>query len=142
MNESFQWVSHPVKESPKKNLIAFGGIIVILVGGYIWLYIPGVLLGLIIISLTLLPYFMPTRYIIKDSGIEVHYLFQKKTYNWSTFRSYYNDENGILLSPFRVPNRLENFRGLYVRFGSEKEKIQTLIYHYMDNNAKENPEKT
>lgn len=137
MNERFEWISHPVKESVKKNIIAAAGIIVILAGGFIWLYIPGVLLGLLIIMLTLLPYFLPTKYIIDEKGVEVHYMFQKKMHKWQMFRSYYNDENGILLSPFRRPSRLENYRGLYVRFGSHKQKITELIKYYMESKKEE-----
>ena len=39
---------------------------------------------------------------------------------WSDFRSFYADRNGVLLSPFARPSRLENFRGVYVRFGDSK----------------------
>lgn len=137
MVEQFEWVSHPVKESVKKNIIAGIGVLVILAGGFIWLYIPGVLLGLIIILLTLTPYFLPTKYIISERGVEVHYMFQKKMHKWDMFRSYYDDENGILLSPFRRPSRLENYRGLYVRYGNNREKVSELIEHYMTDKSGE-----
>ncbi len=132
MENKLTWVSHPVKESIKKNIIALFGIIVILVGGFIWLYIPGVLMGFVIILLTLLPYFMPTKYSIDEQGIRVQYMFQNKLYEWKHFRSFYIDENGVLMSPFSSPSRLENFRGLYVRYGDKKEKIIELIKLYME----------
>ncbi len=131
MENKLTWVSHPVKESIKKNIIALLGIIIILVGGFIWLYIPGVLMGFVIILLTLLPYFMPTKYSIDEHGIRVQYMFQNKLYEWKHFRSFYIDENGVLMSPFSSPSRLENFRGIYVRYGDKKKEIIELIKSYM-----------
>ena len=47
---------------------------------------------------------------------------------WSDFRSFYADRNGVLLSPFARPSRLENFRGVYVRFGrSNRDEIRDFI---------------
>lgn len=132
MENKLTWVSHPVKESIKKNIIALLGIIIILVGGFIWLYIPGVLMGFVIILLTLLPYFMPTKYSIDEHGIRVQYMFQNKLYEWKHFRSFYIDENGVLMSPFSSPSRLENFRGIYVRYGDKKKEIIELIKSYME----------
>ncbi len=132
MENKLTWVSHPVKESIKKNIIALFGIIVILVGGFIWLYIPGVLMGIVIILLTLLPYFMPTKYSIDEQGIRVQYMFQNRLYEWKHFRSFYIDENGVLMSPFSSPSRLENFRGIYVRYGDKKKEIIELIKSYME----------
>ena len=131
MENKLTWVSHPVKESIKKNIIALFGIIVILVGGFIWLYIPGVLMGIVIILLTLLPYFMPTKYSIDEQGIRVQYMFQNRLYEWKHFRSFYIDENGVLMSPFSSPSRLENFRGIYVRYGDKKKEVIELIKSYM-----------
>ena len=129
----FEWVSHPVKESWKMNIIAFIGIIIMLLGGFIWLYIWGIGLALLIILITLLQYFIPTIYIIDEDGIRVKYLFQDKKYKWSHFKSYYIDNKGILLSPFAKPTRLENYRGLYVRYGKEKERVIAEIEKYMNN---------
>ncbi len=134
MANEFKWVSHPVKESVKLNIVAFIGILIMFAGGFIWLGIPGLGLAIIIILLTLLPYFLPTEYIINEEGIRVKYLFQDKTYKWSHFKSYYKDNKGILLSPFSSPTRLENYRGLYVRYGKYRDRVTEEIEKYMSNN--------
>ncbi len=46
---------------------------------------------------------------------------------WSHFRSFYPDKNGVLLSPFAKPSRLENFRGVYILFGENKDEILDFI---------------
>jgi len=38
-------------------------------------------------------------------------------------RNFYPDPNGVLLSPFSTPSRLENFRGIYLRFGDNRREV-------------------
>ena len=40
---------------------------------------------------------------------------------------YYVDKSGVLLSPFIRPSRLENFRGLYVRFAGNKDEVMRIV---------------
>jgi hypothetical protein len=37
------------------------------------------------------------------------------------------DKNGVLLSPFAGRSRLENFRGVYVRFGQNKDQVVNFV---------------
>lgn len=127
MNENFTWVSWPVKESAAKNIVAIGGILIMIAGGFIWLGLWGILLGILVAMLTLHSYFLPTEYSIDSEGISVSYFGQHRKYMWPRFKSYYKDNNGILLSPFPTPTRLENFRGLYVRYGMHRDKVTALI---------------
>lgn len=127
MTEKFTWTSWPVKESAKKNLIAVLGILVMIAGGFIWLGLWGVLLGLVVAMLTLHTYFLPTEYSIDEEGMHIKYFGQSKKYPWSRFKSYYKDNNGILLSPFVMPTRLENYRGIYVRYGGNRERVTEMI---------------
>jgi hypothetical protein len=47
--------------------------------------------------------------------------------DWSQFRSCYPDKNGILLSPFAHPSRLENFRGLYLMFEGNRDAVTACV---------------
>ncbi|MDY6787482.1 MAG: hypothetical protein SVK54_05090 [candidate division WOR-3 bacterium] len=133
MNSKFEWVSHPVQDNDSKmNILAYAGVLIIIFGGFMWLGFAGILLALVIILLTLTPYFVPTKYSIDSEGVTVKYLFQRKQYPWHRFRNYYADSKGILLSPFERPSRLENFRGIYVRYGRYKEEVTDIIEYYMN----------
>lgn len=125
--EKFEWVSHPLKESMSLNIIAFLGILLMLLVGYVSLGYVGMIVSVLVIILSLISYFAPTKYRIENGKINVSFMFIKKDYELSHFKSYYIDNKGILLSPFKKPNRLENFRGLYVRFGLQKESVVRLI---------------
>ena len=47
--------------------------------------------------------------------------------DWKVYRSYYVDKNGVLLSPFTEPTRLENFRGLYIMFNNNRDEVASFI---------------
>jgi len=127
MESNFEWVSQPVKENKWLNIIAVIGILLFIGGSVIWIGILGIPLGVLIAVLTLHSYFLPTKYTVDEISITVTYMFQKKSYDWKYFKTYYMDDKGILLSPFASPSRLENFRGLYVRYGNRKEEIKEII---------------
>lgn len=126
--ERFEWVSFPLKdESVIKNLIAFLAFLLMILVGYVYLGIVGVFISLIAVLITFLPYILPTKYIIENEKITVKFFFTSKTYEFKNFKSYYVDNKGILLSPFEKPHRLENFRGLYVRFGRYRNTVEKII---------------
>jgi hypothetical protein len=46
---------------------------------------------------------------------------------WTQFRSFYPDPNGVLLSPFAHPSRLENFRGIYLRYHGQADQVLRIV---------------
>jgi len=75
------------------------------------------LLSVIILFGSLSSFFLPVRYEFYADHLKIRKLFRTVSKDWNEFRSFYVDKNGVLLSPFDKPSRLENFRGVYVRFG-------------------------
>jgi hypothetical protein len=53
---------------------------------------------------------------------------------WSQYRSCYPDKNGVLLSPFVRPSRLENFRGTYIRFWNNREEVVSFVKTMIEKN--------
>lgn len=83
--------------------------------------------GMTLVIANLTPYFIITRYDIYDDEIEVTYLFLKITRKFSDFGCFYKDKRGIMLSTFKVPRRLDVFRGQSLRFSKTGEEIDTLL---------------
>jgi len=73
------------------------------------------------------PFFLPTDYELTSDKVRVRFLFSQREKDWSFYRSFYVDKNGILLSPFEQPSRLENFRGIYIRFGRNKDQVVKFV---------------
>jgi energy-coupling factor transporter transmembrane protein EcfT len=132
--ESLQWKSHPARERPLATLFV---VIFILIIFYFVYDISDnflmVVMAFFIFLLALTTFFFPTTYTVDERKVTIKYLFTLKERNISAFRSVYPGQRGILLSPFMVPTRLENFRGFYLRYGKDnKEEIDKILVELID----------
>ncbi|MCK4571976.1 hypothetical protein KAT89_03530 [candidate division WOR-3 bacterium] len=131
-NLQIEWVSFPAVENLKKTTIATIFIIGLSTLLY-FLYGPIYgFLSILFLGFSLLPYYTPTTYRLNEDGIEVKKVFYTIKKSWSNFRSFYPDKNGVLLSPFPIPTRLENFRGIYIRFRGNGEGVLSVVESMMD----------
>jgi hypothetical protein len=131
-NLQIEWVSFPAVENLKKTTIATIFIIGLSTLLY-FLYGPIYgFLSILFLGFSLLPYYTPTTYRLNENGIEVKKVFYTIKKSWSNFRSFYPDKNGVLLSPFPIPTRLENFRGIYIRFRGNGEGVLSVVESMMD----------
>ena len=122
------WTVHPLCDSWKRSVLLFLFLTVIFSTVYFfWRSAWVTLFSAILLLGSLYRYFVPFRYELHADGLVITSLFYRVTKSWSDFRSFYVDRNGILLSPFAKPSRLENFRGLYVRFGSNRLEVIEFI---------------
>lgn len=131
-NLQIEWVSFPAVENFRKTTITTIFIISLSILLY-FLYGPIYgFLSILFLGFSLLPYYTPTTYRLNEDGIEVKKVFYTIKKSWSNFRSFYPDKNGVLLSPFSIPTRLENFRGIYIRFRGNGEEVLSVVESMMD----------
>jgi hypothetical protein len=84
--------------------------------------------GIILVFISLLPYFISTKYELYDEKITIYYAFMKIERKWDDFGCFYSDKRGIMLSTFKTPRRLDSFRGQSLRYSATKsEKAELLI---------------
>lgn len=127
--DNLKWQSLPAKDSkPVIKVIAVLGFLLMLLVGFVELSWVGLIIAFLVSIIVFIQFVFPTTFTINDNTLIVEFLFSKKEYDFARIKSYYPDNTGVLLSPFIKPSRLENFRGIYVRYGKEeKEKIIGLI---------------
>jgi hypothetical protein len=123
-----RWSTHPVKRSTKISVL----VILFLFVVWFLVYLTTFSLLLTILSVVIMlgslsPFFLPTYYELDNKKVKVKFFFNTKEKEWNMFRSFYVDRNGVLLSPFDRPSKLENFRGLYVRFNQNKEEVVDFV---------------
>ncbi len=121
------WTSLPFRIGGKKNILAIAiplavWVVVLVFWGVWWFVVAVVLIGG-----SILPYFLPTTYVLTEKGISVRSLFTRQNKRWDQYRSFSVDKHGVFLSPFDTPSRLENFRGIYLRFHRNKEEVVTFV---------------
>ena len=112
------WRVHPLVENWRKSVL-LGVFLTLLFIGIYWgfqsIYIA--LLSATFLLGSLYKYFLPFHHHCEADKLIITSCCYRLERSWDTFRSCYVDANGVLLSPFAHPTRLENFRGVYVRFG-------------------------
>jgi len=125
---SLKWASHPLKKNVWVSIL----VVIFLFAIWFVVYLTTrnpflVALSVVIMLGSLSSFFLPTRYELDDDKVKIRYLLSMREKKWEMFRSYYMDKNGVLLSPFDKPSRLENFRGLYIRFDHNKEQVVDFV---------------
>ncbi len=123
-----EWSVWPARERP---LLSFGLIVFLfavwVAVGYFYREGVWVLLAIVLLSGAVAPFFVVTTYRLEEQGVSVKRYFTTTKKRWEELRSYYPDKNGVLVSPFAKPSRLENFRGVYLRFGGNREEVLAVL---------------
>ncbi len=86
-----------------------------------------IVFALLLFNAALYGFFFPTTYEVTPENVKIKYMFTSQEKEMSMFRSYYPDKRGVLLSPFSRPSRLENFRGIYLRYHDNKDEVDAFI---------------
>jgi hypothetical protein len=122
-----RWRSHPVRQGGRR-LVWVLAVFVIIPGALALFYGPFFgLLAFLMLAGSLGTYFLPTDYILTATGVESRFIGVPRRFRWEQFRSFYRDRHGVLLSPFPRPSRLENFRGLYLRFDGFADAVMAVV---------------
>lgn len=117
-----EWRVHKAKENPRKT---FGTILLLLFIGlaifFLWqeLFLTG--LSVAILFCSIVTYFLPITYRLDEQGVTRTILGAAQHRQWSEFKSFYIDKNGILLSPFNEKSFLETYRGIFLMCGKNDE---------------------
>ena len=115
---TLSWTVHPIVENWRKSVLLGFFLALLLFGIYLGFQsIYAALLSGIVLLGSLYRYFLPFHHQCEADRLIITSCCYRLERSWETFRSFYVDANGVLLSPFARPTRLENFRGVYVRFG-------------------------
>lgn len=138
------WKVHPFVENWRRTFLLMLFLASIL--GVLFYSFRSIVILLLSASLLIGPlykYFLPFIYLCDIEKLTISACCYKIEKSWKTFRSYYVDKNGVLLSPFPKPTRLENFRGIYVRFGKHSpEQIVKFIDDRLNPELNDDPTKT
>ena len=132
-----QWISHPVKEEPGRNWTVL--FFVALTGTAMWLTTTSLYwvgLGVALILVAIRQWFLPTHYTLDGEGVEMRCLFYRRRKPWREIRRADPGNHGVLLSPFAFRTRLESFRGMFVRFSGNRDKVMEFVDRHINKDAK------
>lgn len=125
---ALEWTCHPVKRKPLVSALVtlFIFVVVALVFYTTSSRAFGVLAAVVMLA-SLAKFYFPTTYRLTNDRITIKTTTQTLRKDWSIYRSCYPDKNGILLSPFVRPSRLENFRGIYLMFANNRDEVTEFV---------------
>jgi len=126
-----KWRSWPFMERPRTSiaLVVFLILLAILLWNITvvsWKAPLYYYIGMILVLTSLLPWFIPTDYELDQTGIRIRYLIITINRNYSDFGCFYQDKRGIMLSTFKMPRRLDPFRGQSLRFSGSRTEVEPL----------------
>lgn len=136
-----KWTTHPVRRRPLAALLVT--IFIFVVAGMVFSMTESkafAVLALVVLFLSLAKFYLPTRYMLTEKFVVIKTTTQKIEKKWSDYRSAYPDNNGILLSPFLSPSRLENFRGIFLIFDKNKDEVVAIVNKMIAKNLEQNEE--
>ena len=135
IESSKTWTSHPLREEPLAKSVALVLIIlcVAFIVGISFQSITFALLSLALLTAAMSRYFFPTRYILDNRGFTISHIGTRK-YLWTNFRRVARHSDGVFLSPFAKPHRLDTFRGQFLRSKNPAE-----IYHVVQKHIETDP---
>jgi len=123
------WAVFPLSQNIKKSACLVFFLLAICLGIYFsFKSIFYSFFSAILLIASLSPFFLPVKYELYAKSLKIHTPFRTISKDWEDFRNFYVDKNGIFLSPFDKPSRLENFRGIYLRFGQvERDELIKIV---------------
>jgi len=137
-----EWKSHPASRRPMITVAV--SVFVLICAGLVFSLTASkafATLALLVLFASLAKYYFPTRFRLDADGVTVKTMTQTLHKAWSMYRSYYPDRNGVLLSPFPSPSRLENFRGLYLMFAGNGDEVVQFVGDHISKTSAEDGEK-
>ncbi|MBS1704976.1 MAG: hypothetical protein JST40_03820 [Armatimonadetes bacterium] len=86
--------------------------------------------GTVLILASVSEVFLPQRFRLDSQGASAKVGLSMTNIPWQDVKRLWEDEKGVLLSPFAEKHRMNAFRGVYLRFDSNRDavlaKIRTL----------------
>ena len=130
--ESLFWTSWPMLRSPVRAALAVA--FVALMAWTIQSWFSTTYFTVVAVLLVwgqVAGFFLPTRFALTGKGVAVRGLVSKREKDWTEFRSYYIDREGLLLSPFIERSRLERFRGVSLQFHGNRDEVVAFVERMM-----------
>lgn len=102
----------------------------------VWLTGESILLTIVagaVLLASLTSFYFPTRYRIDANGASWQRMTGGKSIDWTRVRRVVVEQDGVFLSPFAGRTMMENFRGIYLPFRSNRDELLEIIRLYAIN---------
>lgn len=130
--EPLSWRVHPLRQESRLK----SGLLVLTIGGVAaiaGLSFGGALYGVLslaILGASMSRYLLPTAFRLDPQGARVDHGLRGRTLTWSQVRRVDAHADGLFLSPFARPCRLDAFRGAFLRYAGNGARVRSAVDAY------------
>ena len=120
-----RWTVHPLRhEPPVKTAL----LVLIILGVPVLVALafetPAFgFLAAVLLTASMSRYFAPTRYALLQEHVLIAHLGARRTTPWGLIRRHAVLPDGVFLSPFVRPHRLDPFRGCFLRYRDNRDEV-------------------
>lgn len=122
-----EWSIHMARKQPAKAVLAIAIIAFVIAVGWVWVH-PFIAFLMALFLLNVVGEFLfPIRYRVTKEGIEVSSFLHDRKIRWEQIQRFEVFNDSLFLSPYPKPSRLDNLRGVWLRWDGETEGFQRLV---------------
>ena len=138
--ELLSWKIHMARRNPSR---AIAVAVLILICSYFIYYTMEdfffTFIATFVLIIMVLPYYLPTTYILTEAGVRRKMLFSNQDRAWSEFNRYDTDKNTIKLYTMKQSSRLDNYRSFLLICNKNKEQVVEIVEKQLS--SIDNPDK-
>ena len=136
--EALTWRSRPADEHPQKLwVIAVVAVVALFLGYALFRNVLLGLLGFAIILGSTAEFWLGSHYRLDEKGVSARVGLSTTSMAWEDVKRVLEEADGVKLSPLAEPGRLDPFRGVKLRFGTElREKVYDSIRRYCSDDVR------
>lgn len=133
MSEPLRWQVNLGEGQGSKRLVVMTAIVFVFAFGFFVVQnLILALIGVAMVTLSVGEFLFVTHFEVNDKGVRSRWGVSLREMMWENVRSVYLDDHGIKLSPLRHGNRMDAFRGVYLRFANNREQVLAKIREQWD----------
>ncbi|MSS70651.1 MAG: hypothetical protein EXS64_04090 [Candidatus Latescibacteria bacterium] len=132
-----RWTSHLLRDEAGGKSLA----LIVLIAGFsagAWYSLEGIVYALIacaVLVAAMSRYFLPVHYCLTEREVIVTHAGMTRRMPWDRFRNFRVHPDGVFLSPFGRPSRLDSFRGCFLRFKDNRDEVLAIVRAGVQNRA-------
>ena len=122
------WKIHMARRNPSRAIAV--AILIIICSYFIFYTMEDfffTFISTIVLIIMVIPYYLPTTYILTEEGVRRKMLFSNQSRAWSEFNRYASDKNNVKLYTMKQSSRLDNYRSFLLICNKNKEQVIEIV---------------
>ena len=136
IDEAFRWNVRPSDKEPAKRwVIILAALFAFVLGVVLFRNFVFGVIGFAIVALSTAEYWLGTSFWIDEKSANARTGFSVSGMAWSDVKRAFVTEDGIKLSPLATESRMSTFRGVFLKFGDQREQVMENVRRWLPTNV-------